>query len=139
DTLDTNELLSKILGKLENLEHGQKILEQGQTNLEHGQATLEQRQANLEQGQATLKQGVETLEQGQKITNERLTNIEVIQENVTNKNIQLLFEAQQESASRFSKLDRIEMTLNTVKSDTEVIKTVVTEHSQSIRELKTAQ
>ena len=66
----------------------------------------------------------------------RVTKIEVIQENDTGKRLDLLMEAQQEAAAKLQKLGRIESTLDTVKSDTEIIKSVVTEHSKSIRELK---
>ena len=69
---------------------------------------------------------------------ERVTKIEVVQENVTNKNIQVLFEGQQGMNEKFRKLDRMEMTLNDVKSDTEVIKGVVASHSKSIQDLKLA-
>ena len=69
---------------------------------------------------------------------ERATKIEVVQENVTNKNIQVLFEGQQGMNEKFRKLDRMEITLNDVKSDTEVIKGVVASHSKSIQDLKLA-
>lgn len=56
----------------------------------------------------------------------------------TNKNLKLMCEAQQETAGKFKQLDRVEMTLNDVKSDTEVIKDVVQWHSGDIKTLKKA-
>ena len=87
---------------------------------------------------AELKQDISELKQEVSYIKERATKIEVVQENVTNKNIQVLFEGQQGMNEKFQKLDRMEMTLNAVKSDTEVMKDVVTEHSKSIRDLKLA-
>lgn len=66
----------------------------------------------------------------------RVVKIEVTQENVTNKNIQLLFEGQLATTEKINKLDRIENTLSYVKSDTEVIKDVVSEHSGNIQRLE---
>lgn len=85
-----------------------------------------------------IRQDISGIQQDLSEVKERVTKIEVVQENITNRNIQLLFEGQQGINSKFQKLDRMEMTLNDVKSDTEVVKSVVTQHSQSIRELKEA-
>ena len=87
---------------------------------------------------AELKQDISDLKQEVSYIKERVTKIEVVQENVTNKNIQVLFEGQQGMNEKFRKLDRMEMTLNDVKSDTEVIKGVVASHSKSIQDLKLA-
>ena len=56
----------------------------------------------------------------------------------TNKNMSLLCEAQQETYAKLRQLDRMEITLNNVKSDTEVLKDVVSWHSQDIKSLKQA-
>lgn len=56
----------------------------------------------------------------------------------TNKNVSLLCEAQQETYAKLRQLDRMEITLNNVKSDTEVLKDVVSWHSQDIKSLKQA-
>ncbi len=56
----------------------------------------------------------------------------------TNKNMALLCEAQQETYSKLHQLDRMEITLNNVKSGTEALKDVVSWHSQDIKSLKQA-
>ena len=56
----------------------------------------------------------------------------------TNKNVSLLCEAQQETYAKLRQLDRMEITLNYVKSDTEVLKDVVSWHSQDIKSLRQA-
>ena len=56
----------------------------------------------------------------------------------TNKNVSLLCEAQQETYAKLRQLDRMEITLNNVKSDTEVLKDVVSWHSQDIKSLRQA-
>lgn len=56
----------------------------------------------------------------------------------TNKNVKLLCEAQSANAEKLQQLDRIEATLNDVKSDTEVLKDVVSWHSADIKKLKQA-
>ncbi len=94
--------------------------------------------SKLKQVLEPINQKLERIEERVTKVEEHVTKIEVVQENVTNKNIQLLFETQHEMADKYRKLDRMEMTLNSVKADAEVIKDVVTEHSQSIRELKVA-
>ena len=53
----------------------------------------------------------------------------------TNKNLKLMCEAQQETSAKFKKIDRMEMTLNDVKSDTEVIKDVVGWHSRDLKKV----
>ena len=83
-----------------------------------------------------IQERLDSFEKGQQEIKERVTKIEVTQENDTSKRLDLLMEAQQEAAAKLQKLGRIESTLDTVKSDTEIIKSVVTEHSKSIRELK---
>ncbi len=97
---------------------------------------LKQDMTEVKQDVAGLKQDVVGLKQDMTEVKARVTKIELVQENKTNRNIQLLFEVQQGINTKFQRLDQMEMTLNAVKSDTEVIKLVVTEHSQSIRELK---
>lgn len=52
--------------------------------------------------------------------------------------IQLIHEAQAETAAKLSKLDRMEQTLNDVKSEVEVIRDVVRFHSSDIATLKKA-
>ena len=84
-----------------------------------------------------LNESVSDLKYDVKEIKQRVTKIEVVQENIVTKNIQLILEGQQTLVDKLRNQDRIESTLNSVKSDTEVIKGVVTEHSAIIRELKT--
>lgn len=51
---------------------------------------------------------------------------------------QLIQEAQAETAAKFGQLDRMEQTLNDVKSEVEVIRDVVRSHSSDIAMLKRA-
>lgn len=83
-----------------------------------------------------LKGDVSGLKRDMSELKQRVTKIEVIQENHTNKRLDLLMEYHQETAQKLQRLDILEETLYQVKSDTEVIKSVVTEHSKSIKELK---
>ena len=83
-----------------------------------------------------LKGDVSELKRDMSELKQRVTKIEVIQENHTNKRLDLLMEYHQETAQKLQRLDILEETLYQVKSDTEVIKSVVTEHSKSIKELK---
>ena len=103
------------------------------------QAIAKLMDANFEKALDPINKRLDSMDERLSRIEERVTKIEVVQENITNKNIQLLFEGQQGITEKFQKLDRMEMTLNNVKSDSEVIKDVVTEHSKSIRELKKAQ
>ncbi|MCI8442193.1 MAG: hypothetical protein HFG27_06665 [Provencibacterium sp.] len=56
----------------------------------------------------------------------------------TNRKIQTLAEGHGDTVSRLRKLDCMEKTLSDVKSDVEVIKTVVSWHSEDIQQLKKA-
>lgn len=92
----------------------------------------------------TDKEMLEAMAQLLQPINERLDKIEedtrhtrVLLE-ATNKNVSLLCEAQQETYAKLRQLDRMEITLNNVKSDTEVLKDVVSWHSQDIKSMKQA-
>ncbi len=111
-------------------------IKQDLSGLKQDMTEVKQDVAGLKQDVVGLKQDVVGLKQDMTEVKARVTKIELVQENKTNRNIQLLFEVQQGINTKFQRLDQMEMTLNAVKSDTEVIKLVVTEHSQSIRELK---
>lgn len=52
--------------------------------------------------------------------------------------LQLLYEAQAETAAKFGQLDRMEKTLNDVKSEAGVIRDIVRFHSSDIATLKKA-
>ena len=97
---------------------------------------IKQDLSGLKQDIAEVKQDLTDVKQELSEVKGRAIKIELVQENKTNRNIQLLYEVQQGANIKFQRLDQMESTLNAVKSDTEVIKQVVTEHSQSIRELK---
>ena len=56
----------------------------------------------------------------------------------TNQKIKLLAEGHGETVSKLRKLERMERTLDNVKSDVEVIRTVVFWHSEDIQQLKKA-
>lgn len=53
-----------------------------------------------------------------------------------NHKIELLYEAQAETAAKFAQLDRMETTLNEVKSEVRVIRDVTRFHSGQIKEIK---
>ncbi len=112
-----NELLLKILGKLDHLEQGQQELKADVSELKTDVTLLKKDVADLKT---------------------RVTKIEVVQEAVTNKQIQLLIEGQQGMNEKFRKLDRIDQELTDVASQVEVVQQVVTQHSGSIRALQTA-
>lgn len=79
---------------------------------------------------SVLKADVSELKDRVSSLEKKVTKIEVVQENVTNKNIKVLFESQQGINEKFQKLDRIEIVLNNVKSETEVIRDIVSSHSK---------
>ena len=116
-----------------------QILKAMQTMLEpikEDLSVLKQDVSGLKQDVSTLKQDMVEVKQELSEVKTRVMKIEIRQENEISPRIQLLVEAQQDNALRFKTLDRVEKTLDEVKSDTEVIKDVITQHSRSIQELK---
>lgn len=84
---------------------------------------------------AEVKQGQKALERQQAEQTEFERGTRVLVENV-NKNIRLLAEGHSANAAKLQQLDRMESTLNDIKSDTEVLKGIVTWHSEAIDRLK---
>lgn len=115
------EILQQILEKLTSLEQGQAKLEQGQAKLEQGQAKLEQGQAKLEQGQAETNSRLERVEQ-------RVTKLELVLENETNKNIKLLAEGHMILSKKIDDLKDLNVKVIDLQSDTAV-------HRAAIKEL----
>ena len=68
---------------------------------------------------------------------EKVTKIDITIENIIEPKIQLLYE-QQDSLAQKSDLVPIKEDIQEIRSDLDVVKHVVTEHSEKIRKLKNA-
>ena len=69
---------------------------------------------------------------------ERVTNIEIIQETVTNRNIQLLMECQRGINDKFRRLDHLEANEESLDIRTTALEEVTRTHTAAIRELRIA-
>lgn len=85
---------------------------------------------------SSLKQDVSGLKQDMMEVKQRVTKIELKQENEICPNIQLLVEGHENLATQLKELEPMKKTLADVKADTEVLKVVVTQHSQNIHKLE---
>lgn len=83
-----------------------------------------------------LKQDMAEVKQELAEVKHRVTKIELKQENEICPNIQLLVEGHESLATQLNELEPMKKTLADVKSDTETLKAVVTQHSQSIHKLE---
>ena len=84
----------------------------------------------LSKGQENLQVDIENIKQ-------RTTKTDITIENIIEPKIQLLYE-QQDSLAQKSDLVPIKEDIQEIRSDLDVVKHVVTEHSEKIRKLKNA-
>lgn len=110
----------------------EQILKAMQTMLEPIKEDL----SGLKQDVSGLKQDMAEVKQELAEVKHRVTKIELKQENEICPNIQLLVEGHENLAAQLKELEPMKKTLADVKSDTEVLKAVVTQHSQSIHKLE---
>lgn len=71
-------------------------------------------------------------------SDERLTKIEITQEQVTNKNISLLMEGQQGMNEQFKKLDQVAEDVEDIKDTVNVLEAVTKTNTTQIKELRIA-
>lgn len=71
-------------------------------------------------------------------SDERMTKIEITQEQVTNKNISLLLEGQQGINDKFAKLDQVAEDVEEIKAKVTALEAVTKDNTSQIRELKIA-
>ena len=71
-------------------------------------------------------------------SDERMTKMEIHQENVTDKNIQLLLEGQQGMNEKFQKLDQVAENVEEIKSKVTALEAVTRDNTSQIKELRIA-
>ncbi len=106
------------------------------SSLKQDVSGLKQDVSGLKQDVSGLKQDVSSLKQDMMEVKQRVTKIELKQENEICPNIQLLVEGHENLAAQLKELEPMKKTLADVKADTEVLKVVVTQHSQNIHKLE---
>lgn len=94
--------------------------------------------AGLKDDVAGLKTDVAGLKTEMAEVKERVTNIEIIQETVTNRNIQLLMECQRGINDKFRRLDHVEANEESLDIRTTALEEVTRTHTAAIRELRIA-
>ena len=94
--------------------------------------------AGLKTDVAGLKTDVAELKTEMVEVKERVTNIEIIQETVTNRNIQLLMENQRGINDKFRRLDHVETRGESLEIRTAALEEVTRSHTADIRELRMA-
>lgn len=127
DRLDKIEMTQEndILPRLGKLEQSYKGLEQSQRKLEQSYKGLEQSQRRLEQSYEEVEQSLERLEHSQK-------KIELTLENNILPRLQTIESCYLSTFERYqSGIGQIEA----MQNDIDVIKTVITEHSEKLQKL----
>lgn len=71
-------------------------------------------------------------------SDERMTKMEIHQENVTDKNIQLLLEGQQGMNEKFQKLDQVAENVEEIKAKVTALEAVTRDNTSQIKELRIA-
>ena len=71
-------------------------------------------------------------------SDERITKMEIHQENVTDKNIQLLLEGQQGMNEKFQKLDQVAENVEEIKAKVTALEAVTRDNTSQIKELRIA-
>ena len=69
---------------------------------------------------------------------QRVTKMEIHQENVTDKNIQLLLEGQQGINEKFQKLDQVAENVEEIKAKVTALEAVTRDNTSQIKELRIA-
>ena len=71
-------------------------------------------------------------------SDERMTKMEIHQENVTDKNIHLLLEGQQGMNEKFQKLDQVAENVEEIKAKVTALEAVTRDNTSQIKELRIA-
>ena len=128
--------LKEVRQDVSGLKEDVSVLKEDVSGLKEDVSVLKQDVSGLKQDVSVLKQDMGEVKQELSEVKQRVTKIEMVQENEVDRKLKLLIEAQEDNVIRFKAFDRAEKTLADVKSDTEVIKAVMAQHSQSIRKLE---
>ena len=150
--MEDREMLQVILQKVTGMETDISGLKDDMTGLKTDVAGLKDDVAGLKDDVAELRSDVDGLKSdmhevkadvaGLKTemaeVKERVTNIEIIQETVTNRNIQLLMECQRGINDKFRRLDHVEANEESLDIRTTALEKVTRTHTAAIRELRIA-
>ena len=69
-----------------------------------------------------MKQELEPIKEDLQDLKQRMTKLEITQENVTNKKLDLLFEGQQDTLRKFRQLDELNEKVDDIQTTVEVLK-----------------
>lgn len=85
-----------------------------------------------------MRQDITDMKQDLTDVKQRVTKMEIHQENVTDKNIQLLLEGQQGMNEKFQKLDQVAENVEEIKAKVTALEAVTRDNTSQIKELRIA-
>lgn len=85
-----------------------------------------------------MRQDITNMKQDLTDVKQRVTKMEIHQENVTDKNIQLLLEGQQGINEKFQKLDQVAENVEEIKAKVTALEAVTRDNTSQIKELRIA-
>ena len=85
-----------------------------------------------------MRQDITDMKQDLTDVKQRVTKMEIHQENVTDKNIQLLLEGQQGMNEKFQKLDQVAENVEEIKAKVTALEAVTRDNTSQINELRIA-
>ena len=85
-----------------------------------------------------MRQDITDMKQYLTDVKQRVTKMEIHQENVTDKNIQLLLEGQQGMNEKFQKLDQVAENVEEIKAKVTALEAVTRDNTSQIKELRIA-
>ena len=85
-----------------------------------------------------MRQDITDMKQDLTDVKQRMTKMEIHQENVTDKNIQLLLEGQQGINEKFQKLDQVAENVEEIKAKVAALEAVTRDNTSQIKELRIA-
>ena len=85
-----------------------------------------------------MRQDITDMKQDLTDVKQRVTKMEIHQENVTDKNIQLLLEGQQGINEKFQKLDQVAENVEEIKAKVTALEAVTRDNTSRIKELRIA-
>ena len=85
-----------------------------------------------------MRQDITDMKQDLTDVKQRITKMEIHQENVTDKNIQLLLEGQQGMNEKFQKLDQVAENVEEIKAKVTALEAVTRDNTSQIKELRIA-
>lgn len=85
-----------------------------------------------------MRQDITDMKQDLTDVKQRVTKMEIHQENMTDKNIQLLLEGQQGINEKFQKLDQVAENVEEIKAKVTALEAVTRDNTSQIKELRIA-